>query len=160
MTAQTFSVPDISCDHCVTAIQGGVATVTQVQSVEVDVATKQVVVTGGERAAIISAIEEAGYEVSPSRIAAQAEQQIDDGVIRVTKWTFPPGSETGDHVHEFDYVVVPITNGELTIESAEGTSTAPLAIGSSYNRAKGVAHNVANDGPDEVAFVEVELLDR
>ena len=99
-------------------------------------------------------------ESGSSRTAAIAEQQIDDGVIRVTKWTFPPGSETGDHVHEYDYVVVPITNGELTIESAEGTSTAPLAIGASYNRSKGVAHNVANDGPNEVAFVEVELLDR
>lgn len=94
-----------------------------------------------------------------ARTAAIAEQQIDNGVVRVTKWTFPAGSETGDHVHEYDYVVVPITAGELTIESAEGTSTAPLAIGMSYNRSKGVAHNVANDGLHEVAFVEIELLD-
>lgn len=101
-----------------------------------------------------------GDHTSTGRTAARAEQQIDDGVIRVTKWTFPAGSETGDHVHEYDYVVVPITNGELTIESAEGTSTAALVIGESYNRAKGVAHNVANDGDDELAFVEVELLDR
>lgn len=97
--------------------------------------------------------------MTTARTAAIADQQIDNGVIRVTKWTFPPGSETGDHVHEYDYVVVPITDGELTIESAEGTSTAPLAIGASYNRSKGVAHNVANDGDHEVAFVEVELLD-
>lgn len=96
---------------------------------------------------------------SQARTAAIAEQQIDNGVIRVTKWIFPPGSETGDHVHEYDYVVVPITDGTLTIESAEGTATAPLIVGASYNRAKGVAHNVANDGPAEVAFVEVELLD-
>jgi quercetin dioxygenase-like cupin family protein len=94
------------------------------------------------------------------RTAATAEQQIDDGVVRVTKWTFPPHSETGHHRHEFDYVVVPVTDGELTIESAEGTTTFGLSMGGSYNRAKGVEHNVANDGDTTVAFVEVELLDR
>jgi len=66
--------------------------------------------------------------MSQERLAALSQQQLDDGVVRVTKWTFPPGSETGDHVHEFDYVVVPITNGSLTIESADGTVHAPLAI--------------------------------
>ena len=86
--------------------------------------------------------------------------QSDDGVVRVTRWTFPPGTETGAHVHEFDYVVVPVTNGELTIETSDGVMTSPLTLGESYQRGKGVAHNVANDGPDTVAFVEIELLDR
>lgn len=102
---------------------------------------------------------QSGDHTATGRTPARAEQQIDNGVIRVTKWTFPAGSETGDHVHEYDYVVVPITDGELTIESAEGRATAALVIGESYNRAKGVAHNVANDGEHELAFVEVELLD-
>ena len=62
-------------------------------------------------------------------------------------------------MHEYDYVVVPVTDGELTIENADGTSmTAPLAIGASYQRGKGVSHNVANDGDATVAFVEIELL--
>jgi len=94
------------------------------------------------------------------RQPAAAEQQIDNGVVRVTKWTFEPGTETGPHRHEYDYVVVPITDGALTIESAEGTATVPLVIGASYNRSAGVEHNVANDGDAAVAFVEIELLDR
>ena len=78
--------------------------------------------------------------------------------MRVTKWTFAPRTETGHHRHEYDYVVVPVTNGVLTIESADGTSTAPLVLGASYNRSAGVEHNVANDGDEPVAFVEIELL--
>ena len=105
-------------------------------------------------------IDEAGYDASRQRGAAAAEQQLDDGVVRVTKWTFPPGTETGPHVHAFDYVVVPVTDGELTIETDDTSAVAPITIGVSYQRGKGVAHNVANDGDTTVAFVEVELLDR
>lgn len=94
------------------------------------------------------------------RRPATAEQQLDNGVVRVTKWTFAPGTETGPHRHEYDYVVVPVTDGALTIESADGeTSQAPLVIGASYNRSAGVEHNVANDGDAVVAFVEIELLE-
>ena len=95
-----------------------------------------------------------------SRTPAASEIQLDDGVVRVTRWTFPPGSETGPHVHAFDYVVVPVTTGDLTIESDAGTSTAPITLGVAYQRAKGVAHNVANDGDTTISFVEVELLDQ
>ena len=95
-----------------------------------------------------------------TRSPAVSEQQLDDGVVRVTKWIFAPGSETGPHVHEFDYVVVPITEGVLTIESDEDVVEAPLTPGASYQRGKGVSHNVANDGDFDVAFVEIELLDR
>ena len=31
---------------------------------------------------------------------------IDNERTRVTLWTFKPGEETGQHIHEFDYVVV------------------------------------------------------
>lgn len=158
---QTFSVPDVSCDHCVTAISAEVSTVAGVESVAVDVDAKQVTVVGGLPSDVVAAIDAAGYDVAgdAGRGAATAEQQLDDGVVRVTKWTFPPGTETGQHVHEYDYVVVPITGGALTIESLTGeTMTAQLAIGASYQRGKGVAHNVANDGDATVAFVEVELL--
>jgi len=158
----TYSVPAISCEHCVTAITAEVAAVANVESVAVDIETKTVTVVGGTNADIVAAIDEAGYGVAtnPGRQPATAEQQIDDGVMRVTKWTFAPGTETGPHRHEFDYVVVPITNGALIIESSEGVTTAPLTIGASYNRGKGVEHNVANDGDETVAFVEIELLDR
>ena len=61
----TYNVPDISCGHCRTVITREVSTVTGVESVEVDLKTKTVTVTGDplDNAAIVAAIDEAGYEV-------------------------------------------------------------------------------------------------
>ena len=60
-----FSVPDISCDHCVRAITGEVSCVDGVESVDVELATKTVRVTGSaSEAAVRGAIAEAGYEAA------------------------------------------------------------------------------------------------
>lgn len=155
-----YSVPEISCEHCVAAITTALSDVAGVASVVVDLEGKSVAVDGGSVVAVIDAIDQAGFDATRTRSAAIAEQQLDDGVVRVTRWTFPPGSETGPHVHQYDYVVVPVTNGDLTIETSDGeSSVVPIELGVSYQRGKGVAHNVANDGQATVAFVEVELLD-
>ncbi len=60
----TYSVPGISCGHCKAAIERGVTSVADVAAVEVDVDTKMVMVTGGDEAAIVAAIVDAGYEVA------------------------------------------------------------------------------------------------
>lgn len=91
------------------------------------------------------------------RSSAVATVQIDNERVTVTEWRFPPGTETGWHVHPVDYVVVPITGGELTVETRTGASTNPLAIGASYTREAGSEHNVVNETGAEVAFVEIEL---
>lgn len=84
--------------------------------------------------------------------------QVDDDTVRVTEWHFPPGAETGGHTHEMDYVVVPMTTGDLTIEMHDGTIVAsPLTAGKSYARKTGVAHNVINDNTFAFTFVEVEI---
>lgn len=66
MSTLTYNVPDISCDHCKHAIESEVAQVQGVESVEVDVQAKTVTVSGEplDEAAIIGAIDEAGYEVA------------------------------------------------------------------------------------------------
>ena len=62
---RTYHVPDISCDHCKTAIEGEVGKVFGVDSVEVDVAGKTVQVDGhASEDAVRGAIEEAGYEIA------------------------------------------------------------------------------------------------
>jgi copper chaperone len=61
-----YSVPAISCGHCVTAISGEVRQVTGVSEVAVDVDAKLVTVRGNglDDAALRAAIDEAGYDVA------------------------------------------------------------------------------------------------
>ena len=62
----TYSVPDLSCGHCRTAIGNEVGPLPGVESVEVDLDAKTVTVVGESLAeqAIVAAIDEAGYEVA------------------------------------------------------------------------------------------------
>lgn len=82
--------------------------------------------------------------------------QIDNERFIVTEWRFPPGAETGWHTHAHNYVVVPMTDGNLVLETEDGIKTTQLVKGASYARQIGVRHNVINPGPGEVIFVEVE----
>ena len=78
----------------------------------------------------------------------------------MTEHRLAPGESTGHHIHEYDYVVVPLTGGELTIEDAAGNSSKfPTEAGGAYAREKGVEHNVFNPGDKEIRFTEIELLD-
>jgi copper chaperone CopZ len=62
---RTYSVPEISCDHCKAAIEGEVGKVAGVDRVLVDVPGKTVAVDGAAPDdAIRAAIDEAGYEVA------------------------------------------------------------------------------------------------
>lgn len=63
VATRSYSVPDISCDHCKAAIEAEVSTVDGVASVVVDIGAKSVAVTGGDDAAIRAAIDDAGYDI-------------------------------------------------------------------------------------------------
>ena len=89
---------------------------------------------------------------------ATSAVKIDNERIRVTEWRFKPGQATGHHRHQFDYTVVPMTNGQLRIVDADGVETmAQLVQGEPYFRRAGVEHNVINDDDKPNAFIEVEL---
>jgi beta-alanine degradation protein BauB len=89
---------------------------------------------------------------------ATSEVQVDNARLRVTAWHFLPGAATGHHRHEYDYVVVPIVDGELELVGPEGhRSRAQLQRGRSYFRNAGVEHDVINAGMDVMAFVEIEI---
>jgi quercetin dioxygenase-like cupin family protein len=83
--------------------------------------------------------------------------QLDNERVIVTEWTFAPGADTGQHVHAYDYVVVPMTTGTLRLEESTGTRDAQLRAGVSYARPAGVSHNVININAFEFRFIEVEL---
>ena len=92
-----------------------------------------------------------------TRPKAVPTRQIENERIVVTEWRFAPGAETGWHTHEMDYVVVPGTTGQLTIDTRDGIAHSDLTAGISYAREAGVHHNVINDNEFEFVFVEVEL---
>jgi beta-alanine degradation protein BauB len=86
--------------------------------------------------------------------------QLDDEHLRVTEWRFAPGAATGWHRHAYDYVVVPVVDGELELVAADGSrSRARLEQGKSYFRNAGVEHDVINAGAGTMSFVEIELKD-
>jgi copper chaperone len=66
MTTLTYSVPGVSCAHCRSAITKEVSNVDGVATVDVDLETKTVTVTGEQldETAIVAAIDEAGYDVA------------------------------------------------------------------------------------------------
>lgn len=83
---------------------------------------------------------------------------IDNERLRTTEWRFAPGAETGRHVHELDYMVVPMLDGRLRIDTPDGQShIAELKSGVPYYRPAGVDHNVINANDYEFWFLEVEL---
>jgi quercetin dioxygenase-like cupin family protein len=91
-------------------------------------------------------------------ISAKSEVQVDTPEVRVTEWRLAPGSATGHHIHAMDYVIVPLTAGEMTIVAPNGEhSRAQLSVGKSYFRKAGVEHDVLNETVDEIVFLEVEL---
>lgn len=92
-----------------------------------------------------------------TRPAAVATKQIDNPRVIVTEWRFEPGAETGWHRHEHDYVVCPMVDGVLLLETPEGELRAELRKGQTYARSAGVEHNVVNDGAEVMIFIEVEI---
>ena len=84
---------------------------------------------------------------------------IDNERVRVTEWRFANrGDNTGWHRHEYDYVVVPLFDGELQIDTGSGELTvAKMSNGVPYFRNEGVEHDVVNANDGEYAFIEIEL---
>ena len=66
MSTQThvYSVPGMTCGHCVQAITDGVTPLDGVSSLVVDLDTKVVTVVGGEDDAIRAAIDDAGFDIT------------------------------------------------------------------------------------------------
>ena len=64
----TFRVDGMNCNHCVVAVSGEVGQVAGVTDVDVDLDTKLVRVRGAglDDAAVVAAIDEAGYDAVPA----------------------------------------------------------------------------------------------
>ena len=92
------------------------------------------------------------------RKKAKANIQIDNERVRVTEYSFGKNEETGFHVHQWDYVIIPQTDGLLLlINDNDVETTATLVKGQPYYREAGVSHNVINNGKEKLVFIEIEI---
>lgn len=92
------------------------------------------------------------------RPACTATVVVDDDRVRVTRFDFAPGAETGWHRHGHDYVIVAVSDCPMLLEEPGGEVRRVLVpAGTAYRRAQGVEHNVVNDGAAAMSFVEVEV---
>jgi beta-alanine degradation protein BauB len=88
---------------------------------------------------------------------AKATVFVDNERVIVTEYRFQPGQNTGWHKHGHDYVVVPLMDGKVKLETNDGTSFAEMKKGVPYFRKEGVEHDVINANDSEYAFIEIEL---
>ncbi len=87
-----------------------------------------------------------------------AQVMVDDERVRVTRFDFAPGAQTGWHRHGHDYVIITLTDCLMHLHDPGGAVREVLVpAGTSYRRSEGVEHNVVNGGLLPMAFVEVEM---
>jgi beta-alanine degradation protein BauB len=89
----------------------------------------------------------------------QATTAVDDERVRVTTWTFrEDGEATGWRVHEYDYLVVPVTGGTFAVTAPDGGTREMIQeAGSPYLGTAGTEHDVVNVSGAAAVFVEIEL---
>ena len=83
--------------------------------------------------------------------------QDDNERVRVTRWDFAPGSNTGWHEHGLPYVIVMITDATMAVHDGDNVTQTVLFAGQTYTRPAGVRHDVMNASDRPMAFVEIEL---
>jgi quercetin dioxygenase-like cupin family protein len=91
-------------------------------------------------------------------VPAHAEVSADNAQVRVTTWSFPEGEATGHHRHEYDYVVVPVTDNTFEVVADDGASRElKQQAGVPYLGTAGTSHDVINRSGRPAVFVEIEL---
>ncbi len=68
MTVHVYRVPDVSCEHCVKAINGELTKIDGVSRVDVNLDSKMVTVEAADHVSdtlLRAGIDEAGYDIAP-----------------------------------------------------------------------------------------------
>src|SRR5689334_17844495 len=107
---------------------------------------------------LAAAVQDDGVTMSQyrARPPALATLLLDDAVVRITRWDFEPGADTGVHTHGMGYVVVPMTDCQFLLEEKGGSRRVDIAKGAAYRRDAGTEHNVVNAGNQPMSFIEIE----
>lgn len=93
-----------------------------------------------------------------ARPQASATILVGDEKVRITRFDFEPGAQTGWHIHGHDYVITPVTQCSMVLEEPNGQiREVKMEAGDAYRHEKDVEHNVINNANTPMSFVEVEL---
>ncbi len=98
-------------------------------------------------------------EKNENREFAQAEFAVlfEDEKTRVTSWRFDPGTQTGWHHHNFDYVTIQQSGGQLQLENDKGDIfVVKYEPERTVGYAAPVKHNAINISDEEVRVIEIE----
>ena len=86
---------------------------------------------------------------------------FENDAIRVWAVSVEPGSKQPWHRHLLPYLIVPLTGGEIEIESVDGTVRVPKEIvGQVVWREAGEVHELRNVGASHYRNVLVEVKSR
>lgn len=88
------------------------------------------------------------------------EVLIDNEDTRTVRWTLPPGSGIGRHVHPLPYVVVPLVAATITFSDDAGDREVALTPGTAIHRPAGIDHDVSNRSASTADFIELEIKPR
>jgi len=88
---------------------------------------------------------------------AQPNTLIDNEKVNVALWQMAPETNIGDHTHASDYLVIPLSAGDLTIAAGGDDIIFPLVVGTTFYGNQGDSHDVLNKGTEEVRFLEIHL---
>ena len=82
---------------------------------------------------------------------------FDDEKARITSWRFDPGTETGWHHHNIDYVTIQQSGGQLKLESDDGEiKYIDYKNYQTAGYAAPIKHNATNVSDEEVRVIEIE----
>ncbi len=88
---------------------------------------------------------------------AKSVVHVENERVIVTEYRLGPGDNTGWHTHGHDYVIVPLADGKLKLDTPAGMTLADMKKGVPYFRKKGVEHDVINASESDYSFIEIEL---
>ena len=96
--------------------------------------------------------------MADDRTAAPHVVLHEDEHSRMIHYVIKPGEQTGWHKHEFDYVVVRVSQGTLTSNFADGTSKDfDYEPGTTSAYKAPVEHNEVNTGDTDIIGYEIEF---
>jgi quercetin dioxygenase-like cupin family protein len=106
----------------------------------------------------------AGQDISKLKLGPIGDRVMyENEMVRVWDFVVEPGKNKGWHKHELPYVIIPMTDGDIELESAiTGQIDRPkgVQIGSPIWRDAGEVHDLRNVGTETYRNILIELKPR